>query len=128
MSYLLAAIAGVWMADGLALLVAPQQLIDRVRETLAISPGLIRWEAVAATLGIVLVVGATGLRYHALWVVIGALMVGKGVFLAWGPPRWREPVITWCLQREPVDYRFWGLGLCALAVLMLHALGWIGER
>jgi hypothetical protein len=27
-----------------------------------------------------------------------------------------------------VDYRFWGLGLCTLAVLLLHALGWIGNR
>ena len=128
MSYILSAIAGVWMADGLALLVAPQQLIDRVRETLALSPSLIRWEALGIALGILLLFGADGLRYQVLWSVTGVLMVFKGVFLAWGPARWREPIIAWCLRREPVDYRFWGLGLCALAVLMLHALGWIGQQ
>jgi hypothetical protein len=126
MTYVLAAIAGVWMADGLALLVAPQPLIARVREALALSPSVMRWEALAATLGVLLLVGGPGLPYQPLWAVTGAAMIVKGVFLAWGPPRWREPVVQWCLQREPVDYRFWGLGLCTLAVLLLHALGWLG--
>jgi hypothetical protein len=128
MSYVLAAIAGVWMADGLALLVAPQQLIARVREALTMSPTVLRWEAIAATLGVLLIVGAAGLPYQPLWAATGAAMIAKGAFLAWGPSRWREPVVQWCLHREPVDYRFWGLGLCTLAVLLLHALGWFGAE
>jgi hypothetical protein len=51
----------------------------------------------------------------------------KGGFLSIGRPYWRGPVIAWCVSREDVDYRFWGLGLCALAVLLLYELGWVGR-
>jgi hypothetical protein len=115
------------MADGLALLVAPEQVIARVRQTLSVAPSLLRWEAVAATLGVLLLVGAQGLRYQPLWALAGLGMIVKGLFLGWGPSRWRDPLVGWCLHREPVDYRFWGLGLCTLAVLLLHALGWLGN-
>jgi uncharacterized protein YjeT (DUF2065 family) len=125
MKYVLAAIAGIWMADGLALLVAPRFMITRVREVLALTPAMIRWEGLAVLLGILLLVGADGLHYQPLWMVTGAAMVTKGLFLAAGPERWRKGVLEWCLQREDVDYRFCGLGLCALAILLLHALGWL---
>jgi len=45
-----------------------------------------------------------------------------------GPTELRARLLEWCLSREDVDYRFWGLGLCALALLLLHALGWIGRE
>jgi hypothetical protein len=47
----------------------------------------------------------------------------KSSLLAWGPAPWRESLLNWCFSREAIDYRFIGLGLCALAVLLLHALG-----
>lgn len=125
MKYVLAAIAGIWMADGLALLVAPRHVIARVREALALSPTLLRWEGMAVGLGILLLWGAAGLRYEPLWMVTGLAMVVKGVFLAVGPERFRTLVLEWCLQREDVDYRFWGLALCTLALLLLHAVGWL---
>lgn len=122
----MAAIAGIWMADGLSLLVAPRQVMARVREMLVLSPGLLRWEGVAAFLGILLLLGGGGLHYQPLWMVAGTAMIVKGLFLALGPGRIRKDVLEWCLQREDVDYRFWGLGLCTLALLLLHALGWLG--
>jgi uncharacterized protein YjeT (DUF2065 family) len=128
MKYVLAAIAGIWMADGLALLVAPRHVITQVREVLALSPAVLRWEGVAVCLGFILVLGTEGLHYQPLWMITGAAMIFKGLFLAVGPERWRKGVLEWCLQREDVDYRFWGLGLCGLAILMLHALGWLGSR
>lgn len=128
MKYLLAAIAGIWMADGLALLVAPRQVIARVREVLALSSAMLRWEGVAVCLGIILLLGSGGLHYQLLWTVTGVAMVIKGLFLAVGPQRWRTGVLEWCLQREAVDYRFWGLGLCTLAILLLNALGWLGAQ
>ncbi|TAJ32048.1 MAG: DUF2065 family protein [Nitrospirae bacterium] len=128
MKYLLAAIAGIWMADGLALLVAPRQVIARVREVLALSSAMLRWEGVAVCLGIILLLGSGGLHYRLLWTVTGVAMVIKGLFLAVGPQRWRTGVLEWCLQREAVDYRFWGLGLCTLAILLLNALGWLGAQ
>ena len=128
MKYILAAIAGIWMADGLALLVAPGQVVARMREVLTLSPTLLRWEALASGLGVILLLGTEGFRYQPLWVIAGAVMVAKGLFLAVGPERWRQVLLQWCLHREEVDYRFWGLGLCALALLLLHALGWLGNQ
>lgn len=128
MKYLLAVIAGIWMADGLALLVAPSQVIARVREVLALSSAMLRWEGVAVCLGMILLLGSGGLHYQLLWTVTGVAMVIKGLFLAVGPQRWRTGVLEWCLQREVVDYRFWGLGLCTLAILLLNALGWLGAQ
>ncbi|HJU03573.1 MAG TPA: hypothetical protein VJ692_00370 [Nitrospiraceae bacterium] len=128
MRYVLAAIAGIWMADGLALLVAPRQVIARVREVLTLTPRILRWEAVAASLGILLIIGSRDLHYRLLWTIAGLTMLAKGVFLAMGPFQWRHQVVEWCLRREEVDYRFWGLGLCTLAILLLHALGWVGAQ
>ena len=51
----------------------------------------------------------------------------KGVFLAMGPEAWRSRLVEWCLNRDDVDYRFVGIGLCTLAALLLHALGWLGQ-
>jgi uncharacterized protein YjeT (DUF2065 family) len=89
---------------------------------------VLRWEGVAASLGILLVIGAQGLHYEFLWTITGLTMLMKGLFLALGPEPWRHHVLQWCLRREEVDYRFCGLGLCILAVLLLHALGWIGAK
>lgn len=127
-TYVLAAIAGIWMADGVALLVAPRHVMAHVRAALALAPSLLRWQGAAACLGVVLLLGTEGIHYQPLWMVTGSAMVLKGLFLAVGPEPWRHWLVDWCLQREDVDYRFWGLGLCALAALLLHALGWIGNR
>jgi hypothetical protein len=128
MQYVLAGIAGVWMADGIALLFAPRQVITRVREVLALSPAVLRWEGVAVCLGLLLLVGSEGVPYQPLWLVTGAAMMVKGVFLTAGPDRLRRPLLEWCLHREDIDYRFVGLWLCALALLLLHALGWLDQR
>ena len=127
MRYVLAAIAGVWMADGVALLVAPRQIISRVREVLIVSPAVVRWEGVAVCLGLLLVVGSQGVPYQPLWLLTGLAMIVKGVFLTTGPDRWRRPLLEWCLHRDEIDYRFVGLWLCALALLLLHALGWLSD-
>jgi hypothetical protein len=128
MAYLLALIAGIWMADGVALLIAPHQVIMRVREVLTLVPSLLRWEGATASLGLALLLGTEGLRYQPLWMMTGVGMMVKGLFLAVGPEPWRKRLVEWCLQREPIDYRFWGLGLCTLAILLLDALGWMGSR
>lgn len=49
-----------------------------------------------------------------------------------GLPIDRNAIVTWAGHRlvcrsEDIDLRFRGLGLCALAVLLLHALGWSGR-
>lgn len=44
-------------------------------------------------------------------------------FLSIGTHSWRRPVTDWCVGLENIDYRFWKLGLCMLAVPLLYALG-----
>ncbi|MCX5729491.1 MAG: hypothetical protein NTZ28_11760 [Nitrospirae bacterium] len=125
--YALATLAGIWLADGMALLVAPRYFITQVRELLPQSPSILRWELIAIIGGVFLLFAAQGMPYQWLWMVTAGGMIAKGAFLSIGTHSWRGPVIDWCVGRENVDYRFWGLGHCALAVLLLHALGWIGR-
>ena len=126
--YALAALAGIWLADGIVFLVAPRYIITQVRELLQQSPTILRWELLAIIGGLFLFFAAQDLPYPWLWMVTAGGMIAKGTLLSIGPPSWRRPVIKWCVGREDIDYRFWGLGLCALAVLLLHALGWIGRN
>ena len=121
--YILAAIAGIWMADGLALLAVPLLVIKRVQESLLHSPQLLRWEAVGIGLGAILIVWSGSIPYQPLWWITGSAMIIKGCFLTGGPAAWRTPLLDWCFSREAIDYRFIGLWLCMLAVLLLHALG-----
>ena len=124
--YALAVLAGMWLADGIVLLIAPCYIIAQIREVLQQSPGILRWELLAIFGGALLLFAANDLPYRWLWVVTAGGMIAKSAFLSIGPPSWRTPVIEWCLAREDIDYRFWGLSLCMLAVLLFHALGWIG--
>ncbi len=128
MIYVLMAIAGIWMADGLALLVAPGRVMSLLRASLTTSPTLIKWSSLAAVLGTILILGSEGLPYQPVWVITGLAMIGKGIFLLWAPDPLRQAVVKWCLGREPIDYRFWGLGLCALSILLLDALGWLKSQ
>jgi hypothetical protein len=125
--YTLAVLAGIWVVDGLALLIAPRSVINRVREAMAETPDILRWQILAVAAGIALFILGSDMVYSILWMIIALGMIAKGCFLWLGPTTLRERVLEWCWHREDVDYRFWGLGLCALAVLLLHALGWIGQ-
>ena len=125
MKYVLAAVAGIWMADGLSLLVAPKIVIGQLRELLARSPWILNWQTLVAGLGLLLVIGSQGLQFQPLWAIVGSVMIVKGGFLALAPDPVKRQVLDWCLHREEIDYRFWGLGLCTLAMLLLHALGWL---
>lgn len=124
----MAALAGIWLADGIVLLISPRYIITQVRKILQQSPGILRWELLAIFGGGLLLFAANDLPYPWLWVVTAGSMIAKGTFLSVGPPSWRTPVVEWCLEREDIDYRFWGLGLCILAALLFHALGWIGRN
>lgn len=126
--YALAMIAGMWLADGVALIVAPRFIINAVREAIRMNTALWPWQLFAVIAGVLLLWAGLDLPYQTLWVCTAAGMMAKGMFLAAAPATWRDQIIGWFLARDDVDYRFWGLGLCALAVLLLHALGWIGRE
>ena len=73
--YILAAIAGIWMADGLALLSVPLLVIRRVQESLLYSPHLLRWEAAGIGLGALLILWSGPLPYQPLWWITGSAMI-----------------------------------------------------
>ena len=125
--FALATIAGIWFADGLLLLAVPRFIITHLRQTLTESPAILHWEWLAVVGGGIVLIAGQSLAYQPLWIITAGGMIVKGLFLSVGPSKWRNLVLEWCLSREDVDYRFWGLGLCALAMLLLHALGWISR-
>ena len=125
MSFLLMAIAGLWMADGLALLVAPLRTVALVRQALSTSPSLAKWSGLTLVGGMILLLQASDLPYQVVWMVTGLAMVVKGGFFLLSNDDIRQSVLQWGLSREAVDYRFWGLGLCTLSLLLIHACGWL---
>lgn len=125
--YALAAIAGIWLADGVVLLLVPRTVMTQVRDVVQQSPRLLQWELLSIVAGLFLAFAGRELPYQPLWFITAGGMVGKGLFLTVGPQSWRDRMFAWCEAREDVDLRFWGLGLSSLAVLLLHALGWIGR-
>ena len=126
--YALAAIAGIWLADGLSLLLAPRFVLERLREVIRQQPAIWTCQWLSVVAGAVLLITALPLRYQPLWVLTALAMLTKGLFLALGPEKWRSRLVEWCLNREDVDYRFVGIALCTLAALLLHALGWLGQE
>ena len=126
--YALAAIAGIWLADGLSLLFIPRFVVERLREVIRQQPTIWTWQWLSVVAGAVLLVTALPLPYQPLWVLTALAMLAKGLFLALGPGSWRSRLVDWSLNREDVDYRFVGIGLCTLAALLLHALGWLGRE
>ena len=92
MSSLLMVIAGLWMADGLALLVVPLRMIALLEESLVAYPSLVNWSLLSSVLGAVLILQVEELPYHLFWLVIGLLMITKGFF--WGLLRLRRPQRT----------------------------------
>ena len=57
--------------------------------------------------------------------VTGLAMLAKGGFFLLSNDEIRQSVLQWGLSREALDYRFWGLGLCTLSLLLIHASVWL---
>ena len=53
------------------------------------------------------------MQFQPLWAIVGSVMIVKGGFLALAPDPVKRQVLDWCLHREDIDYRFWGLGHAA---------------
>jgi hypothetical protein len=85
--YALAALAGIWLTDGIALLVAPRYIITQACELLRQFPTIGRWEFLAIIAGVFLFFAAQDLPYQWLWQVAAGGMVAKGTFLSIGLPR-----------------------------------------
>ena len=111
------------MADGLALLVAPLRMIAFLKESLVVSPSIMKWSGLSMVLGSILLIQSGELLYHPLWLITGLAMLVKGIFFLWASDEQRSVVLRWCLKREAVDYRFFGFSLCTLSLLLLDAVG-----
>jgi hypothetical protein len=75
--YVLAALGGVWLADGMALLVAPRYIITQVRNLVHQSPAVLRWEFLTIIGGVFLFFGAPEFPYQSLWMVTAGGMIAK---------------------------------------------------
>ena len=115
---LLLTLCAVWLLDGVALLAHPRGVITALRQFVEVQGGVQRWWALTSGLGLVLFWLPAAFPHRSWWILVGSLMLAKGAFLGTAPDRWRSPVLAWCLTREEVDYRFWGLGLCTLAIVL----------
>ena len=62
--YALAAIAGIWLADGLSLLLAPRFVVERLREVIRQQPAIWTWQWLSVVAGAVLLFTALPLRYQ----------------------------------------------------------------
>ncbi len=116
------------MADGVVLLVAPLWVVGRMKHLLSSSPAITKWSGVTLVAGLILIVAAPDLDYQVLWVVMGVAMIAKGGWLLLAHDDTRHAVLQWSLSREATDYRFAGLVLCALSLLLIHALGGVEPR
>lgn len=103
-------------------------MMGQIRQALVASPLLRRWSGLTLVAGMILLLEASDLTYQGLWMFIGVAMVVKGGFLLLSNEDTCRSVLQWCLSREAVDYRFWGLGLCALSMLLIQALGGFGAQ
>ena len=92
--YILAAIAGIWMADGLALLSLPLLVVQRIQESLLQNPHLFRWQAIGIGLGAILILWSGPLPYQPLWWITGVARIIKGCCRTWGPAAWRTPLLS----------------------------------
>jgi hypothetical protein len=125
--YALAAFAGIRLADDMALMLAPRYIITHVRELLQQSSVILRWELFSIIGGVFLLFSLQELPCQWLWMVKAGETSAKGAFLSIETRSWRGPANDWCVRRQGINYRFRGLGLCTLAVLLLYALGWISR-
>lgn len=125
-AWFLMAIAGLWMADGVALLVAPLWVVERMRHVVLTSTAMSTWSGVTLVAGLILIFASPDLDYQALWVVMGVAMMAKGGVLLLASDDTCQALLRWWMSREAVDYRFTGLVLCVLSLLLLHALGGFG--
>lgn len=103
-------------------------MIGQIRQPLVASPLLGRWSGVTLVAGMILLLDASDLTCRGLWMVIGVAMVVKGGFFLSSNEDTCRSALQWRVNREAVDYRFWGLGLCALSMPLIHALGGFGAQ
>lgn len=103
-------------------------MIGQIRQALVASPLMRRCSGLTLVAGMILLLEASDLTYQGLWMFIGVAMVVKGGFLLLSNEDTCRSALQWCLSREAVDYRFWGLGLCALSMLLIQALGGFGAQ
>lgn len=103
-------------------------MIGQIRQTLVASPLPRRWSGLTLVAGMILLLDASDLTSQGLWMVIGVAMAVKGGFLLLSNEGTCRSALQWCVSREAVDDRFWGLGLCALSMLLIHALGGFGAQ
>jgi len=91
--YALGLLAGVWLADGASLLIAPRAVMNWVREVIVKTPDVFRWQILGIAAGVALFALGLDLAYQPLWVITALGMIAKGLFLWLGPAKLRKRIL-----------------------------------
>lgn len=121
---LCAAIALVWMAGGLAMIVSSGWWRERVERALTDPLGRLLLAQAAIFAGLLLLLGTASLRGAWLWMGLGVLAVVKGMVILGTGDGFRARVTAWWRTFPLWAHRLAGLALFVLAtLLMIDALG-----
>jgi hypothetical protein len=114
----------VWMAGGLAMIVASTWWMDRIERALADPLGRLLLGQAAILIGLLLLLGTPPLRGAWLWMSLGAAGVIKGLVILGAGEALRTRMVAWWRTLPPWAQRLGGVLFFALAtLLMIDALG-----
>lgn len=119
-----AVVSLVWMACGLAMIVASTWWLDRIQGALADPMGRLLLGQAAILTGLLLLLGTPSLRGGWLWMGLGATGIVKGMVILGSGEALRARLVGWWRTVPPWAQRLGGVLLVALATLLLiDALG-----
>jgi len=120
--FLFSFIGVVWFSIGLGLVIAPAWVIE-ILELLA-SDEFLQFVLlqVGMVISLIVLIGTEGLRFRALWIVIGCAGIVQGLFLIGAPISRREAFLSWCFKRPFWEYRAWGFVLVSVSMALAYGV------
>jgi uncharacterized protein YjeT (DUF2065 family) len=123
MNLLLTILAILWTIIGILLVI----LTDAIRQ---IFRNLLRQKdlnlkalsVIAFVVGLVLILGSSGVSRPWIAILLGLLGVAKGLFFIFAPKKTSMALIDWWLEAPNKILRIWGIVLFALGVILLLIL------
>jgi hypothetical protein len=106
----------------MGLLIAPAWTVVILERVLSDEFRLFVLTQLIMIVSLALVVGTSGLRFQALWIMLGSLGLLKGLFFTWARIGRREAVLDWALKRPFWEYRVCGIILVVLATVLVHGI------
>lgn len=123
--FILISVVWAWMA--LAMITAPSWWREWLVRQMAQPLRRLLWGLGLMVAGLVLIVGSSGLEGDWLWVIVGAVVVGKGMLLVSLSESSRHTVEDWWRRRPVWADQIMGVASMALATLLAIDLIRVGR-